>query len=111
MDDKNIYKILSSGYVDYSINPRHPWMAIAQTQKSENDHTKNRIAIKPKRIKTWFSENKETRSLLINTIAHEITHTVSYKFADSGHGSEQCPNNELVSYGIGDIVAEIWIAK
>lgn len=111
LDGKKVYNILSKGYVDYSINPRHPWRAIAQTQKSENDHTKNRIAIKPKRIKTWYSEDIEIRSLLINTIAHEITHTVSYRFADSGHGSEECPDEDLVSYGVGNMVAEIWRGK
>lgn len=111
LDGKKVYNILTNGYVDYSINPRHPWRAIAQTQKSESDHTKNRIAIKPKRIKTWYSDDIEIRSLLINTIAHEITHTVSFRFADSGHGSDECPDDELVSYGIGDLVAKIWREK
>lgn len=111
LDGKNVYEILSSGYVDFSINPRHPWNAIAQTQKSESDHTKNRVAIKPKRINAWFSDDAKTKALLINTIAHEITHTVSYKFSDGGHGTEKCPDEKLVSYGIGKLVANMWMKK
>ncbi|PKG50561.1 hypothetical protein CXF54_12290 [Olleya sp. 1-3] len=111
LDGKSVFKILNKGYVNLSINPRKPWRAIAQAQKSQTDHTKNRIAIKPKRINTWFSNNIETKSELVNTIAHELTHTVSFKFLDTGHGTVECPDAELVSYGIGNLVAKMWIEK
>lgn len=111
LDGKSVFEILNNGYVDFSINPRKPWNAIAQAQKSETDHTKNRVAIKPKRINTWYSNNNETKSELINTIAHEITHTVSFKFLDAGHGTAECPDAKLVSYGIGNLVAKIWREK
>ena len=111
MDGKNVYEILSSGFVNFSINPRHPWNAVAQTQKSDSDHTKNRVAIKPKRIDAWSSDDIETKALLMNTIAHEITHTTSHKFSDGGHGTKNCPDEKLVSYGIGNLVAKMWIKK
>lgn len=108
---KEVYNTLINGFVDFSVNPRHPWRAVAQTQKHLTDHTKNRVAIKPKRIKTWNSNTNETKSKLINTIAHEISHTTSFKFSDSGHGTLKCPDAELVSYGIGNLVEELWLLK
>ena len=79
--------------------------------KIDIGYTKNRVAIKPKRIMAWYSDDLKTKSLLINTIAHEITHTVSYTFSDSGHGTKECPDEELVSYGIGNLVAKMWREK
>ena len=111
LNGKEVFKILDNGYVNFSINPRKPWNAIAQAQKSETDHTKNRVAIKPKRINKWFSNDKKIKSELINTIAHEITHTVSFKFLDAGHGTLECPDAKLVSYGIGNLVAKMWREK
>ncbi len=111
LDGKSVFHILNNGYVNFSIHPRKPWSAIAQAQKSETDHTKNRVAIKPKRINTWFLDNIETKSELINTIAHEITHTVSFKFLDEGHGTDDCPDAKLISYGIGNLVAKMWREK
>ena len=106
LDGKKVYTTLKNGFIDFSIHPRRPWNAIAQAHKS-----KQRVAIKPKRIKTWFSNDIKTKALLINTIAHEITHLVSYDFSDRGHGTPLCPDDELVSYGIGNLVAQLWIEK
>ena len=44
-------------------------------------------------------------------IRHEITHTVSFRFLDAGHGTPECPDAELVSYGIGNLVAKMWREK
>ena len=94
-----VFKIINTGIPDFSVNPKYPWMAIAQAQKSEN-----RMAIKPPRINGWYSSNK---GALINTIAHESTHLISYSFKDRGHGSDSCPDSKLVSYGIGNLIEEL----
>jgi len=111
MPGSEVYSILTDQFINYSINPRKPWNAIGQTQKSPDDHTKNRVAIKPKRIDGWYNDSNEIKANLINTIAHETVHTVSFRFKDRGHGTDECPDAELVSYGIGNLVEEIWLAK
>ncbi len=100
-----VYKMMKLGIPDFSVNPKYPWMAIAQAQKSEDDHTKNRIAIKPPRIDSWYSLEKNGD--LINTIAHESIHLISYSFRDEGHGSKECPDSKLVSYGVGNLIEEL----
>lgn len=104
---EEVYLLLQEEVPDFSVNPMWPWMAIAQAQKSENDHVKNRIAIRPGRIDRWYSAEVEDRGALINTVAHEITHLISYNFRDRGHGSKACPDDKLVSYGIGNLVEEL----
>lgn len=111
LEGEKVYTILMSGFVDFSVNPKHPWRAIAQTQKHLTNHAKNRIAIKPKRINAWNSDNKERKSDLVNTVAHEITHSTSFDFSDRGHGTIECPDAKLVSYGIGNLVQELWLEQ
>ena len=105
IDGKDVLNIMSSGIPNFSVNPKKPWLAIAQAQKSENNHTKNRMAIKPARIEAWHSTDK--KGLLVNTIAHEATHLISFSFRDRGHGTTECPDSNLVSYGIGNLVEEL----
>jgi hypothetical protein len=93
----------------YSINPRKPWKAIAQTQRSESDIAYNRVAIKPSRIEGWYSSDKKVKAELLNTIAHETTHIISDSFRDKGHGTTECLDERLVSYGIGNLVAKLWL--
>lgn len=107
MSGDAVYAVLSERVPDFSVHPRKPWRAIAQAQKSETDHRKNRVAIRPSRISAWHAGTAEGRGRLINTTAHEITHLLSYAFRDEGHGSEACPDARLVSYGIGDLVEDL----
>lgn len=106
-----VYNSIMKKINNYSIHPRKPWLAIAQTQRSESDLAYNRVAIKPKRIEAWYSSVDTVKSELVNTIAHETMHIISFDYADRGHGSDKCPDNRLVSYGIGDLVEELWLAK
>ena len=108
---EEVYKMLMKKIANYSFHPRKPWLAIAQTQRNEVDFVYNRVAIKPKRIEAWYSQVDTIKSELVNTIAHETTHIISFDFADRGHGSEKCPNSRLVSYGIGDLVEELWLKQ
>jgi hypothetical protein len=102
---EEVFNIISNGIPDFSVNPQKPWMAIAQAQRSENDHTRIRMAINPSRINKWYTP--ENKGLLVNTIAHESTHLISFSFRDRGHGTTQCPDAKLVSYGIGNLVEEL----
>jgi hypothetical protein len=106
-----VYNVLNTPVRDYSINPRKPWRAIAQTQRNENDLAYNRVAISPAQIKKWSSTDQKIRGDLVNTIAHETMHIISYSFRDKGHGSADCPNERLVSYGIGNLVEKLWLKK
>ena len=107
MPGTEVYSLLRQQIPDFSIHSRRPWMAIAQAQKSVHDHTRNRIAIRPERIQSWYSDSSDERGALINTIAHEITHLISFEFRDKGHGTARCPDNRLVSYGVGNLVQEL----
>jgi hypothetical protein len=106
-----VFNILNNNIKDYSINPRKPWRAIAQTQRNENDLVYNRVAISPAQIKKWASTDQKIRGELVNTIAHETMHIISYSFRDRGHGTSACPNERLVSYGIGNLVEKLWLKK
>jgi hypothetical protein len=108
---EEVYKMLMKKISNYSVHPRKPWLAIAQTQRNEIDFVYNRVAIKPKRIEAWYSQVDTIKSELVNTIAHETTHIISFDFADRGHGSEKCPDSRLVSYGIGNLVEELWLKQ
>lgn len=109
IDGLAVYNSIMKKINDYSIHSRKPWRAIAQTQRSEVDSRYNRVAIKPKRIEAWYSSYDSIKSELINTIAHETMHIISYDFADSGHGTLNCPDSQLVSYAVGNLVEEIWL--
>lgn len=104
---EDVYALLQEQVPDYSVNPRKPWMAIAQAQKSVTNHAKNRIAIAPSRISAWHSGDIGAQGNLINTMAHEITHLISFQFRDRGHGSPACNRSQLVSYEIGNLVEEL----
>lgn len=108
---EEVYETLIKKISNYSVHPRKPWRAIAQTQRNEIEFVYNRVAIKPKRIEAWYSQVDTIKSELVNTIAHESTHIISFDFADRGHGSGKCPNSRLVSYGIGDLVEELWLKQ
>lgn len=101
-DGQRVYEQINQKIDDFSVNPKRPWMAIAQTHKVEN-----RIAISPSQLDKWNSQNLTLRTELINTLAHEITHLVSDDFQDRGHGTAECPDERLVSYGIGDLSARL----
>lgn len=106
-----VYNAIMKKINDYSVHPRKPWLAIAQTQRNENDLAYNRVAIKPTRIEAWYSSIDTVKSKLVNTIAHETMHIISFDFADRGHGSTKCPDERLVSYGVGNLVEELWLSR
>ena len=108
---EEVYNAIMKKINDYSVHPRKPWLAIAQTQRNESDLVYNRVAIKPKRIEAWYSSVDSIKSELVNTITHETMHIISFDYADRGHGSEKCPDDRLVSYGIGNIVEELWLSR
>jgi hypothetical protein len=108
---EEVYKMLINNISNYSVHPRKPWRAIAQTQRNEIYFVYNRVAIKPKIIEAWYSQVDTIKSELVNTIAHETTQIISFDFADRGHGSQKCPNDRLVSYGIGNLVEELWLSN
>lgn len=107
---EEVYNAIMQKINDYSVHPRKPWLAIAQTQRNESDLAYNRVAIQPNRIEAWYSSIESIKSELVNTIAHETMHIISLDFADRGHGSEKCIDDRLVSYGIGNIVEEMWLS-
>lgn len=109
MSGTNVYNLLMQKIPDYSVHARKPWLAIAQTQRNELNFVYNRVAIMPSRIEAWYSKVDTVKSELVNTIAHETTHIISNSFLDKGHGTNNCPNARLVSYGIGDLVEKIWL--
>lgn len=106
MTGQQVFDLINKKIPDYSVHPRHPWNAIAQT-----DPAKARVAIKPARIRNWNATDKKERANLINTIAHETMHILSGSFRDGGHGTTECPDARLVSYGIGNLVEELWLAS
>ena len=108
LSGEQVFNQLQKGLPEvFSINPRNPWMAIAQAQRSDTDHTRNRVAIEPNRISAWYAAEGTESGELINTFAHEVTHLISSQFRDSGHGSDKCPDAKLVSYGIGNLTEEL----
>jgi hypothetical protein len=109
MSGYEVLNIIQIKIRDYSINPRKPWRAIAEAQRNENDIALNRVAIDPARISDWESPIDTIKSKLINTIAHETMHIISCRFQDRGHGKAECPNERLVSYGIGNLVERLWL--
>ena len=110
MSGEDVYKLLMQKIPKYSINAHKPYLAIAQTQRNESDFVYNRVAIMPSRIEAWYADELLVKSELVNTIAHETMHVISEKFLDAGHGGD-CPNNKLVSYGVGNIVEILWICQ
>jgi hypothetical protein len=107
---EEVYSLIMQKISNYSINPRKPFAAIAQTQRSLDNLVYNRVAIMPSRIEAWYSPELLVKSELVNTIAHETMHIISDKFLDAGHGGD-CANHDLVSYGIGNLVEVFWIGQ
>ncbi len=103
---EEVFKLISKKIPDYSINPVKPCRAVGQTWK-----VMNRVAITPERINGWYSDVDSLKSLLVNTIAHESTHIISYQFMDEGHNKNGCSNDDLVSYSVGNIVQQIRLSK
>ena len=99
MSGDQLNEILEAFPEKLSIYFSKPFRATGQSQKQ-----KSRIAIHKNRIKKWNSGDKEP---LINTFAHEVTHLVSSRFSDDGWNTTDCTKSELVSYGVGQLVADI----
>jgi hypothetical protein len=109
MSGEEVYRQISSKLPSFSVHPRKPWGAIAQAHKDPNgDPAQSRVAINPKQIRTWYSDEPWE---IVNTIAHETTHIISYDFQDGGHGTNACPDSALVSYGVGNLVERLWKAN
>lgn len=103
-----LYRQISGKLPNFSVYARDPWNATAQAHKYPDDQAfYNRVAIDPEQIRTWYSDEPWE---IVNTVAHETTHIVSYDFMDAGHGSPACPDSLLVSYGVGKLVQDLWRA-
>lgn len=70
--------------------------------------TTARITLTTTELKRWRTGTPEGRSCAVNTLAHEITHTIpdsagsaDYLFADRGR--QDVPNQALVSYVVGSV--------
>jgi hypothetical protein len=100
----DLYRRLTQGLRDFSVHPRQPWAAVAQA-----DPERARIALPPYRIAYWTNGTREEQADLINGIAHETTHIISTDFQDAGHGTRECPDDQLVSYGVGNLVEALWL--
>ncbi|HEX8437960.1 hypothetical protein [Archangium sp.] len=103
--DTVVATVLDGGFeeVHYLVN-RHAG-AIATTGIG----SWNRTAINPYQVDMWWSHGDiKTKSELINTVAHELTHLVPtpqgiQRYQDDGHGD--CTETYLVSYRLGDMAA------
>ena len=69
---------------------------------------KQRIAIAPSRIASWLNGDQKP---FYTTMSHEMLHLISTDFKDRGHGTEKCPDSQLVSYGVSVIVAEMIVGN
>lgn len=84
-----------------SVQPRKPRLAWGLTDRS--DTLAIRVAIAPGSI----SQNAGD---LRATFAHELTHVASGRFKDRGNG-RGCSQDDLVSYGVQEIVETLWLAE
>lgn len=102
---------------NFSLVARKPFLAIAVT-----DIANQRMAIKKSRFQGWNGD-AEARADMIETLVHEMTHLVPasgftgdpsdarYLYKDDGHGTQSCPDDQLVSYELGRIAREVYKAN
>jgi hypothetical protein len=109
-----VVRLLTGSMENFSVLVRTPINAIAQI-----DPPRARIAVSRGRVDAWHAQDRTQRRHLINTMAHEMSHFVReegdelYRFRDGGHTEERpgCPDAELVSYAVGDLVERLWLAE
>lgn len=103
-----LHASLLSGLTDYWVLARKPWSAEAATHLGLR-----RMMIRKRRFEDWAAGGVR-RSYMIDTLVHEMTHLVpgedgeEQRFQDAGHGSDNCPDDKLVSYKTGEIAATVW---
>jgi hypothetical protein len=66
------------------------------------------ITLKKRELRRWRNATRTSRSCVVNTLAHELTHTVArsaqdgtYVFWDEGHGKHE--NEPFASYVVGSV--------
>jgi len=101
----------------FSLAARKPWRAVAVANIG-----KQRVAVKKSRFRNW-NGTQEQRGQLIETLVHEMTHMVPAspetlgdteiysKYTDRGHGTELCPDEDLVSYYVGSLAKKVYLAN
>ncbi|HEU0134817.1 MAG TPA: hypothetical protein VFR28_08335, partial [Allosphingosinicella sp.] len=106
-----VYRLFM-GARPFSVRFRKPMNAEATTEIANE-----RMAIRRARLKAWRAGGAK-RGALINTLAHEMTHMVPatarpeiFRFQDSDHRKRKRPALELASYGIGNLVEQLWLKR
>jgi hypothetical protein len=76
------------------------------------------VTVIPSRFDDWISGVPTKQRALVTTLAHEMTHMIpkagtryTYEFSDRGNNALRCPKARLVSYGVGRIVGDLWLAE
>ncbi len=77
-----------------------------------------RITIRPERFEGWRTGDMARKANMVNTLAHEMTHLIPvedtnnlFRFTDSYNWLPWCSKGSLVSYGVGNLVEEIWLEQ
>lgn len=99
-------------YVPAAIVPQNGW---ATTSSSRGNV---RIKLNRKLLTRWRSQNVVVRACAVNTMAHEISHTISrdmsrfkFAFTDSGSGDGSARNGHVASYFTGDLALCSYLVK
>ena len=97
----SVVALMRSRRFAFSVHPRKPFRAWGLTNRS--DTLAIRVAIAPGSI-------RQNAGDLRATFAHELTHVASGRFMDRGNG-RGCGQNDLVSYGVQEIVETLWLTE
>lgn len=95
---------------------RRPWFAIAATDPPKTGITPVTITIRQGQIDKGHSPAPSDRAELVNTLAHELVHTIPVanagsKYLDRGHQDVAGSHLYLASYRTGAVVACMWLEK
>lgn len=81
------------------------------------DTASREIRIRPAQFALWEGATPSDKGALLNTLAHEMTHLVGMeqepgtpRFQDSRYWLPWCGADRFVSYGVGNLVEELWVS-
>lgn len=79
------------------------------------DTARREIRIRPAQFALWEAATPAEKGAFLNTLAHEMTHLVGMegdpgtpRFQDSRYWLPWCGADRFISYGVGNLVEELW---